>query len=61
MKLDCEKYAHERVCSAKNIQDFGDVKRGIEKLRETINNTRVYDNVQVFGDARVYDDIEDYS
>ena len=31
-KTNCEKCIHEKVCSAKNQQDFLDAKRGIEKL-----------------------------
>ncbi|WP_443735211.1 hypothetical protein [[Ruminococcus] lactaris] len=38
MKIDCEKCVHKRVCSAKNIQDFCDAKRGIEKLEETVSD-----------------------
>ena len=34
----CEKCVHKRVCSAKNMQDFLDAKRGIEKLGETISD-----------------------
>lgn len=37
-KTNCEKCIHEKVCSAKNQQDFLDAKRGIEKLGETISD-----------------------
>lgn len=38
MKLDCECCVHKRVCNAKNMQDFCDAKRGIEKIGETISD-----------------------
>lgn len=37
-ETNCEKCIHEKVCSAKNQQDFLDAKRGIEKLGETISD-----------------------